>query len=214
MNFIILGDRYQKGKKSQGCPGLIKINRSMTVLDHQYKIIKSVFKKAKIIYVAGFEYKKISNFITAKYSDIICINNTHYDIYNEGYSIKLLKNIQLADTLIILGYTFLDNNTFREFQTTNGSQVFISENIESSLGCIINNNQIENISFDLDNYLRNIYYLTRKDVKLILDMMNSNKYYNYFLFELVNKLIDAGSIINPFKCKQTILKSKNYEYSK
>lgn len=215
MNFIILGDRYQKGQKSLGCQALIQLNKTMHMFDCQYNSIKSCFQNAKIIYVGGFEYKRLYNFMFSNYKDVICLDNTsNYQTFNEAHSLTLIKDIKLSDTFITLGYNELSRQTFKNFQKSDGSQIFVSTIIENQLGCIVNKNMVENISFDLPLYIRNIYYFTKQDTEKILSILSSKKYYNYFLFELVNRLIDTGSVIKPFTCKQQTLRRTKHEYSK
>lgn len=198
MNFIILGDKYQKGMKSKGCVGLLRFNKKHNIFQHQYHHIKEHFPKAKIIYVHGFESKKFVSFLHKNgYDDVIAINNDEYDNKNQAYSLSLTKSFLNSDCFITFGNTILVKNIFSKFNKLHGSQIFIS-NDKSEIGCIINDSFIENISFDLDNYISNIYYLdklTIPDLNLLLD---NTKFHNNFLFEIINKLIDAGKIFKPY----------------
>ena len=53
----------------------------------------------------------------------------------------------------MFGDHIIKNNTFNKFKPTEESQVFINTKNKTRLGCIINENIIENISYDLNNYL-------------------------------------------------------------
>jgi len=201
MNFLILGDKYHKGMKSKGCAGLIKLKKNYTIFQHQYDTIKRYYPNAEVVYVGGFESKKIETFIKKNYKDVSYINNTDYESTSDGHSIYLTKNYLTTDTLIVFGYTIFDQKLFNRFDTSLGTQIVITPNNKKHIGCIINRNQIDNISFDLPNYIDDIYYLSTADAKILQNIISDSQYRNYFLFELINKLIDAGCIVKPIFCK-------------
>lgn len=213
MNFIILGDKYQKGMKSKGCAGLIKIDKHNHLFEYQYSIIKQYFPKADIVYIGGFESKKIETFINKNYPDVVYVHNEQYDNFSDGYSISLIKNYLISDTFIILGYHILDKKLFENFNTKLGTQIVVTPNNQKQTGCIINNNQIDNISFDLPNYVDDIYYLSMKDSATLQQIVSDIQYKNYFLFELINKLIDLGAVVRPLFYKTNKNKNKYYEYT-
>lgn len=213
MNFIILGDKYQKGMKSKGCAGLIKIDKNTVLFQHQYDVIKKYYPQATIIYVGGFESKKIENFISKNYSDVVFINNSQHEKLNEGYSLSLVKKLLRDDVFIVTGYSLLQKKMFQDFDTKLGSQIVIVSDSTKNIGCIIDQNKINNISFDLPNYIEDIYYLSKKDCIILQKILCGHKHRNYFIFELINKIIDSGVDIKPFFYKQKI-KNKYYEYSK
>lgn len=213
MNFIIIGDKYQKGMKSKGCSGLIKINKTYNIFQNQYDNIKKIFPKANIVYVGGFESKKIENFLSKYYDDVLFVNNREYESFNDGHSMFLAKEFLQSETFIMLGYTLLEIRTFKKFNINLGSQLFITENSDSPIGCIITNNTINNITFDLPNYVEDIYYLSKPDSRSLHKLLQNNRYKNYFMFELINQLIDTGVVIKPHFYKKT-KKSKYYAHTK
>ena len=199
MNIIILGDKYQKRMKSKGCVGLIKIN-SRNILQLQHRVLKQVFPEANIVYVYGFEGKKFNSFIsksTLLDNDIISIYNPYYETYNNSYSLSLTKDFLNDDCLILFGDLILSKKIFDKFINKNDSQIFISKQNKNRLGCIINDNKIENISYDLDNYLTDIYYLTKFHANMIQNLLTNKINYNCFIFEIINKLIDMNQNIKP-----------------
>lgn len=213
MNFIIIGDKYQKGMKSKGCAGLIKIDESHNLFEYQYNIIKKYFTNSTIVYIGGFEYKKIESFLHKHYKDVICINNEDYECTNDAHSISLAKNIPYQNTFIMCGYTVLDKKIFDKFDADVGSQIFINKNSQTPLGCILNDNKVSNISFDLPNCIDNIYYVCSADYCHLQKTLVNTYYKNYFIFELLNQLIDSGSIIKPYYYKSNH-KNQYYEYIK
>lgn len=199
MNFIILGDKFQKRMKSKGCVALIKTHNK-TVLHHQYNIIKTSFPKAKIIYIYGFEGKRFLSFLHKNnniYADIIPIYNINYSTKNTGYSLYLASKYLNENCMIIFGENLLHKKSFTNFQPGKESQIFINKKEKNNLGCIINKNKIENIAYDLDNYLSEIYYISKSHASILQKTLNNATYHNCFLFELINQLIDKNQHIIP-----------------
>jgi choline kinase len=191
INIIILGDKYQKGKKSKGCPGLI-IEKNKRIIDGQLNSIKNVFDKSKIYYVSGYESDKISQHIIKKQYDINIINNNNYHEYNESYSLSLaLSQINNNPLLIISGY-YTPSVSLLNTINIDRSMVFIDKNNKTKLGCIVNDNIVENIFFDLDNYIQDIVFIESKTVSSIKKLLSNKKYMNCFIFEIINSLIDIG----------------------
>lgn len=197
MNFIILGDKYQKGMKSKGCVGLLKINNGSNIFDTQYRCIKNVFPNSNIIYVGGFEYKKLQYFLNEKYKDVISIHNTEFENYNNLYSLSLVENFLVGDTFIVSGSYIINSKTLLQFSDRSNTQIFINNSGQSAIGCVINNNTVTNIGFDLPNTLDEIYYISHADIYKLRTMAVDQKYRNYFLFEALNLLIDNSVIIKP-----------------
>ena len=201
MNFIILGDKFQKRMKSKGCVGLIKIN-GKNILQHQHHTIRSYFPKAKIIYVCGFESKKILSFISKNpilKNDIVTIANKDYDKYNNAHSLYSASNFLNDDTLILFGDNVLHKKIFTGFDPNRGSQVFINNKQKSKIGCIIRDNSVRNIAYDLDNCLSEIYFLSSYHSIMVNKILtNNNLNHNCFIFEIINKLIDNNQTMIPF----------------
>jgi|688.fasta_scaffold294417_1 CTP:phosphocholine cytidylyltransferase-like protein len=210
MNFIILGDKYQKGMKSKGCVGLIKINKTQNIFENQYKIIKSFYPLANIIYIHGFESKKFTNFLSKnRYDDIKHYFNNDYEINNQTFSLSLAQQFLNDDCFIMFGDNILSKSIFNKFNNKCGPQVFISQDSSNEIGCIINNNIIENISFDLDNSLSNMYYINKDTAHLLSSLVSDKRYHNNFIFEIINKTIDIGICFKPYYLnKKAILSRK------
>lgn len=212
MNFIIIADKYNKGMKSKGCAGLLRVDKNLNLMQQQHDTIKKNFPKSRIVYVGGFESKKIENFLIQNYKDVIYVNNVDYENLNDGHSLSLVKNLLDQNTFIICGYTILEKNIFQSFSKELGNQIVVVPNHEKQIGCIINEGRIDNISFNLPNYIEDIYYITQKDIRILQDILKETKHKNYFVFELINRLIDLGVVFRPLFYHKKI-KSKYYEYT-
>lgn len=191
MNCIIIADRYAKGMKSKGCYGLIKINHKANLFETQYRAIKKVFPRSKIIYVYGFENKKIQRYFNKNYQDVIAIENKAYNETGFVNSIRCASDYLDQNCLIFFGDLAIKPEMFKDFNRQK-AHIYISKKNHNSLGCIIDNDKINNIAYGLDNYLLNMYYINKKNIETFSYYINENKLKNYFLFEIINKMIDQG----------------------
>ena len=191
MNIIILGDKYRKGNKNQGCIGLIKINKSTNLLQQQYRSIKGSFDSANVYYVYGFEHKRFSLYIENNNYDICYVYNQHYEKLNEGFSIASIINSLNGGALIIDGSNILSSKAFANFDSK-VSQVFIDKTNKSNIGCTINHNVVENIFYDLNIGVHNMFYISQKDLPILKNELENPKTHNMFLFEIMNNCINNG----------------------
>jgi CTP:phosphocholine cytidylyltransferase-like protein len=200
MNIIILGDKFQKRMKSKGCMGLFKIKNEYIIFQ-QYKAIKKIFPFAKIIYVYGFESKKLlaATFKNKRMlGDIDFVYNKDYNKYNYGNSLQIVKDTIVGNTIICFGDVLLPNLSFLKKNKEETSKVFVGSG-GSGLGCIINNSKIENIFYDLIHPIQDLYFICSKDtiiLKKILDN-KSPEIKNMFIFEIINKMIDKNVNFKP-----------------
>jgi choline kinase len=202
MNIVILGDKFQKRMKSKGCVGLFKHNNEYLIVK-QYRVFKRFFPDCKIIYVYGFEHKKLLS-VLSQYPNIIkdieLVYNIEYEQYNYGSSLRLVSNYLSDNTILLFGDTIIDTNTLTRININDAySQIVINDNKANKLGCVINNSKIENIFYDLNNKIEEIYFLAQKDARLLQEILNkpSQNIKNMFVFELINNLIDRNVIIKP-----------------
>lgn len=212
MNFIILGDKYQKGMKSKGCSGLIKTDKKNTLFDTQYAAISCRSDVDNIVYVCGFESKKIENFIDKKYSDVVLINNQNHEESNDAYSLSLVADYLTKPCFIVSGYAHLNTKIIKKIPYNDESKIFVSNKDIGQLGCVLQNNRVTHIGFDLPNKIDDMYYISSGDANTIRGLVSKPKYHNYFLFELLNILIDShNTTIKPYFHSYKI---NNYEFTK
>lgn len=197
MNFIILGDKFQKRRKTKGCPGLFHIGKD-TIVEHQYKNILKNFNNPNIVYVYGFDAKRFLSFIDTTNNmskELTLIYNDLYNVYNYAYGLYLAKEYLNDDIFILFGDSIIEKGFFKHIDTTKGSQVVISDNHNGSLGCILNKSYIQNIFYDLGNTIEEIYFLKKDDALKLNSIVSNPIYHNCFIFELINKLIDNNTNI-------------------
>lgn len=200
MNCIILADGYPKGMKSKGPVGLLKINNKYNLFQHQYALIRKKFKNSKIVYVYGHEGKRIEGLLNdkKKYKNVIKIYNQDYEKYNQTYSLNLASNFMDQNLLIIGGNSVCNKEIFDCLQEPQKTKVFVNKKIKNEIGCNINQDQIvTNICFSLENYLMNIYYVSKENVLMLKEIVGDDTNKNCFTFEIFNKMINYGIDISP-----------------
>jgi CTP:phosphocholine cytidylyltransferase-like protein len=198
MNIIIIGDKPQKNMKSKGCVGLIKYNKINMVIENQYSVLRSLFPRSKIIYVYGFDNKRFKQYLDGTNKKVKCVLNSNYEKSNAGLSLGLAKDFLNDNCLVVNGNAILNKKIFESFKVNNQSQVFVSQNKKiSEIGCIINNSKVENFSLDLINCIYPIYYISKKDSQILKNIVSIDKHNNYFVFEILNKMIDVGVCFTP-----------------
>jgi hypothetical protein len=204
MNVVILGDKFQKGKKTKGCSGLFKIKNTYLIVK-QYSAIRAVFPQSNIVYVCGFEYRRLLSAINNCDEIVKNINfiiNENYNKYNYGYSLQLLKEHITQKTLILFGDSIVDYKILNTFDCQdNVSQIVLNKKTASSLGCVINNKKIHNIFYDLDNKIEEIYFIANKDITKLKDILDQ-PIKNMFIFEIINMMIDNNVSFKPLKIEK------------
>lgn len=202
MNVFILGDKYEKGMKSKGCQALIKYKNSR-IIDCQIDYLNKHIKYNNIVYIAGFDHKALKSYANKKqYSKFHILYNPNHNTTNYGDSLLVGVDFLNQDCMVIYGNTLLNNVNIKAINH-NQSAVFITkkkEDKKNNLGCIINQDRITNIDFDLQNAIHHdIFYISAPDTEKIKHMLLNTHSHNNFIFELINKLIDDGSTFIPIK---------------
>jgi CTP:phosphocholine cytidylyltransferase-like protein len=201
MNCVIIGDKYNKGMKSKGCPGLIPYNKSKNTLEHQYNIIKSVFPDINIFYIYGFDDKKFKEFISDSNLEITPIYNSDFLKYNQGKSLSIAKDALTSDCLIINGYKKLSKKDLQKIKLDDKvSKIILSKNTDDDYykpGCLIVDDKVSSFGFYLNNTIEEIYYLDKESSKILATLLKNHKYQNYFIFELLNHILSLGQVLKP-----------------
>lgn len=194
MNILILGDKYEKGKKSQGSQALISYNSKLKYIDHQHNTLQEWFPKANIYYVYGLGDKKFLSYYNnnKKLGTIGIVYNPEYEIKNDVYSVYLCKeNVLSEQLLIIYGNSSIKKNQIQKILKSQKSSIFRNpDNTISDIGCVYQNNTVLNIAYDLDTKISNMYYICKKDMDYFKSAIYNHNHHNKFLFEIFNMMID------------------------
>ncbi len=186
INYIIVACNPDKGMKSFGSKGLMIFNNKK-LLEHQICWIKNHKKTANITILSDFDFTKIQKLMP----DITVINT--------GDINPVFKGCSLYDHgICFIDYGCLfDPSLLKQLDSSKNSTIITTEKLSNlQIGCIANNSNIEHMFFDLpkDKFC-NIFYLSPKDVSKIKDN-ESLKRKNLLSFEIMNYLVDSGSVVN------------------
>lgn len=207
MNFIILGDKYNRGTKSKGCSGLMP-HKKDTIIKNQTSTIFSVFPRSKIIYVYGYDQKKIENYAALNYKskkNIEFIHNPEYLTKGFGRSLFTALDYLNDSCVIMFGNTIITKSILMKIKHK-VPQVFLSKTIEYKLGCVITDEYIENMSYGLTNYSYGIYHFPKPETAMVAGVLDSQAGKNMFVFEIVNLLIE-----NKVRFESCFIRKQNKE---
>lgn len=190
---LIIGDKFQKGMKSRGCQATLPYNKIHNYIQHQHKILSSGDIN-KVLYIYGFNNKKYQAYLQAvnNLNNITSIYNPQFELKNDTYSIYLAREeiTKVSDDLLIFfGNTSLDRKQLNKIEH-NVSGLFADNQRLSDIGCICDDGKVENVGFDLDNSIQNIYYICKSDLNYFMKIVGNSQNHNRFIFEIINQMID------------------------
>ena len=89
---------------------------------------------------------------------------------------------------------------FNSFE--NKSHLYENPNNMDGLGCTLNKaGSVEHIFYDLNSPIADIYYIDNNDIEIFKKILFRKEHRNYFVFELLNKMIDVGVDFSLSSCK-------------
>ena len=210
MNIVILHD--SNCIKSYGAKPLYIVNLKKNVLDKQIDVINRAFKNPTITIISGFKHKGVKKYVT-KWNNVEIIENKTFEENGEIYSLSLILDKIKDSLLLIQNNVIFKHHIFNKFKR-NRSQLFLSNNHQFELGCTLNNNLIQNISWSLPNYWTNISYFVETELELLKWICNpihtpSKNMNKLFLMEGINFIIDhQGKFVANFVKSKIFLLDK------
>jgi choline kinase len=201
MNVIILGDKYEKGKKSQGAQALLNYKGDTKYIDYYNKTIEEYFPKSNITYVYGLGDRKFLSYYEnhKKLKKISIVHNLSYDNKNEVYSVSLCQNNIMLNqsTLIINGNLSIQKNIVKKILRNKNSCVFFAkQNLSRNIGCVYGSGKVLNLSYGLNTTIDNMYYISKTDQETWIGLIRESSNHNKFIFEIFNIMIDKQILIN------------------
>lgn len=198
MNCIILGDKYAKGMKSKGCAALLSYNKKINIIQHQLNFIKKFLPESKIVYVYGYCSDSFNKFLIEYNIYINKIHNPEYETYGQFNSLCLAKDFMNTDCLIFDGYSTLKKSYIKHIQKPQKeSFVVLQKTNENGSGCTVLGNKVKNFGYNLPYNIKNIYCLNVEAMSLVKELCLSKKYKNYFIFEILNEILEENIAIKP-----------------
>lgn len=187
ISYVIIACYPDKGMKSYGSKSLLEFSKKK-LLQHQIDCIKGIggHKNYEIIVISDFETNKLQKYFGDQIK-IIPLEN-HNPVYTGCKASKY-------DHAIFIDYGCVFNK--RIITNINKESCVIVNNNKNSkleIGCVIEDRKIKHIFFDLpDNKFCNIFSLSNGDKNKILHT-DGFDYFNLLSFEIINMLLDSGSI--------------------
>jgi hypothetical protein len=178
--------------KSFGSKGLMTFN-NYRLLDYQISWIKK--KKAKnveIVIVADFDFQKLQKAF-GKNIKVIDSNNLN-PIYA---GCKESKN----EKVCFIDYGCLFNpSILQKIDSFENSTIITTDKCaDLGVGCITANDRVEHMFLDLPQHkFCNIFFLAEKETNKIKNELFYQRY-NLLYFEMINKLVETGSLVNKSK---------------
>lgn len=198
MNCIILGDKYAKGMKSKGCSALLSYNKKINIIQHQLNFIKKFLPESNIVYVYGYCSDNFNKFLIDYNIYINKIYNPEYEKYGYFNSLCLAKDFMNTDCLIFDGYSTLKKSYIKNIQKNQKESFVILEKTNNcGFGCTVLENKVNNFGYNLPYNNKNIHYLNAEALNLVKELCLSKKYKNYFIFEILNKILEENIHIKP-----------------
>lgn len=193
-SYIIIACYPDKGMKSYGNKSLIDFHKKKLL---QYQIDSINLNKDKnkeIIVISDFETHKIQKC----FSDQIIIKPL-----NETNPIYYGCDISIYDHVIFIDYGCIFKHNLLKKLRDKSTVAYASnaDKYKSDIGCIIENNKLKHMFFDLpENRYCNIFTLCKTDkLKILQNQIFS--YFNLLSFEIINMLMESGSEFTAYDIK-------------
>lgn len=217
LSFILISSLPIKGMKTAGNVGLLKYKKHTIIQKHINNII-SVYPKAEIVVIGGFEHKKLEK-VVKQYKRVKYFYHDITETSNETQSLLLgLKNIRNKKAMVLNASCLINKSVLKHIPNSKYSCVFINKNnsFNSNLGISTNDNEMNNIFFNLPNKINNMYFLNQSHINYAKDI-GDDQFYNKYMFEFINILNEYEKfrykVYNSKTCR-VIYNNKDYNQIK
>lgn len=202
-NILILASEITKGMKSLGPKCLLDINHNMTIIDYQINQLYNIFGSSNIFISVGFESDKVIKHIKSRHphKKITFIKNEEYISTNHGKCIiDYLKTNNNLSNLLVISSGVLFKNVL-DLKNKNISTIIYMDNKKDNfeLGSNIENTYL---FYDLPIIWSECVVLCSKALSLLDSQKNKSIFYNMYLFEIINYLLENNIQFNNTTCKK------------
>lgn len=205
ISVVILSTLPDMGIKSLGTKSLIKI-KNKYFIEYQIEAINRALKTIdhEIVVASHFDYNKTHKFISSyKKENNISVIKQAFDNINYGGAMLDALSKTNFDNVLFLNYGCWFNKDTIKAMVANTSKntlgVIKSKQIDNlSVSCLIKDNTIENMFFDIsDNKFTEMFFINQDTKKYILSNFLLEDNINKFIFEIINALIEKNIIFEP-----------------
>ena len=212
MTIILLYDQYTRRMKAHGPTSLIPIKNSK-LLDYHLKYISDVFPKNEIVICTGFNADKVEKYVRLNYADknIRIVENQIFEDTNSCESLRLcLNNINNNNILIINGGVFFYKDAISKIDTKKSCVLVEKNNLTLDIGINENKELLEHMDVGLDSKWTEIIFLNnRKVIEHLRKVLSETNFKKKFIFEAINRLLQANSKITCIENKKHSVKLDN-----
>jgi choline kinase len=181
--------------KSYGVKALVELSLRETIISRQIRIIRSVFPKADIVVVTGYEVERL---MRALPHGVKVVENERYEETNVIRSISMGLRVASYPNVLIVYSDLVFNKEAVSWANTNGSGVLIDSRHQfgdDEVGTMIVDGRVTNFSFGLPVKWGQIAYLTGRELELFRRIASQSDKRRHFGHEVLNSVIDAGGRI-------------------
>lgn len=199
IDVIILSARMGNRMKSYGPRALMKLNKHETVLDRQIHVVKTVYNNCNISVSVGFEADKIIKKYSTKVS---LIEHQLHDVNNEAEEAKIAINTTTSNNVLLIGGNVLFNLSVLHSIELNESGIVLDtkgQMGEKEASVSHMDGSVLNISYGFEDNWSNIVYLTGNELRIFREIIQAENYKKYFLFEIVNEIINNNGKIRAYQ---------------
>jgi hypothetical protein len=203
-NILILASEITKGMKSLGPKCLLNINNAITIIDYQINQLYETFHSPNIFISVGFEAEKVIRHIRSKHPNkkITFINNTEYIATNHGKNIiDYIESVGNKSNLLIIssGILFKNIDTLKSNHTS--TIIYIDNKKDNfELG---SNKENPYVFYDLPVPWSECVTLCSDALSILGDKKNKSVFYNMYLFEIINYLLENDIVFRDITCKKS-----------
>ncbi len=193
---IILGADVSPRKKSQGAKSLIPLSPKWNIVEMQLDAIKTIFPKADIILVTGFQSQQV---ISKKYP-VRIIENPFYEETSDVEQIRLALNATLNNKVLIVGGDLAFDAPSLMGVSNHGSNVLFNDartldSDDPCIGVVHNNNVVENLVYCTPNKWLHTLYIEGKELEMLRKFVRNKERSKLLFFEAINYIVSSSGLI-------------------
>lgn len=189
LSVLIVTNDLAKGK-SQGSKSLFNYQNHPFIY-YQVKTILSVFPVADIVVSAGYEADKIYKEV----NEVKFLENENYRETGTVKNISLaIKAVKPKNLLIINNNIYFNEGALRRLGLDKNFIVSSKEVMgKDNIGVNVIGNKVASFHYDFPSKFCDIVYIKGGDLNLLHQYCNIKNNYKCLLYEVLDKMIDAGT---------------------
>lgn len=182
--------------KIYGPKSLIKIQDEKTIISRSLEYIDKSFKQYEIIVVGGYQINKLREELR---DDVKIKFNPDYETKNVADSLRIGIEEATTDKVLVIYGDLIFNEECINLPFRKESAIVICNSMQKhEVGCIVENNYLQHIFYQLPNKWAQIAYFTGKELELMKKLINDKKTKMWFGFEVINEILTLGGKFKVF----------------